>query len=200
LIYLEAITPSEGHTDNKDRVPKMQILQVMRVPDEQITLRYCGAVIDKHEKYNKYLTDGIISPSDAYIIAGNSCKIEQAIVETDIPRILKAVIPVGYDQLTISKAPDSEGSWHRQYRNKISRSNQSIVNTDMFLNRDYEGVSGLLYSKTDLFNKPRNMGDNFIFVHNPLAKNPIPYGYFNFGIEYYIELEPGSFTIHSHKW
>lgn len=199
-IYLEAVTPDEGQEDNRDRVPEMQMMKATRVPDEQITLRYCGAIADKHEKYKKYLSEDIITPSDSYIIAINSCKINQAIMEIEPPRILKAVLPVGYEQVTISKTTGSIVSWNYQYRNNITRSNRSLVNTDIFLNRDYEGLSGILYSRTDLFNKPPIMGDNFIFIHNPLARNPIPCGYFKFGIEYNIELKSDSFSFTSKKW
>jgi type I restriction enzyme S subunit len=199
-IYIEAVTPSEGHEDNVDKVPKMQMMKATRVPDEQITLRYCGVISEKHKKYISYLEKGVITNSDAYIIAVNSCKIEQAIIETDVPRIMKAILPIGYEQVTISRIPGSEASWHHQYRKKISRSKGSSVNTDIFLNQYYEGLSGVIYTRTDLFNRPPLMGDNYIFVHNPLAQNHIPNGFFNFGTEYYIELKPKSFSFHSKKW
>jgi len=199
-IYLEAVTPSEGNESNKDRVPKMPLMKVTRVPDEQITLRYCSVIADKYKKYNTYLNRGIILSSDAYVIALNSCKIDQAIMETDLPRIVKSVLPIGYQQVNISKIPGVEPSWHYQYIDKICRSSSSLVNTDLFLDRDYEGLSGILYSRTDLFNKPPVMGDNFIFIHNPLAKNQIPHGYFKFGTEYSIKVKPKSFSFERKNW
>ena len=62
LIYLEAVTPSEGSEDNKDKVPRMTLNKAMRVPDEQITLRYCSAIKDKYKKYISYMTKGTLHP------------------------------------------------------------------------------------------------------------------------------------------
>ena len=146
------------------------------------------------------LTKGTISSSDAYIIAINSCKIEQAIMEADMPRILKAVLPIGYQQVTISKTPGIEPHWHYQYRDKICRASNSRVNTDFFFNDDYSGLSGVLYSRTSLFNRPPRMGNNFLFIHNPLARNPIPYGFFKLGIEYSVKVEPDSFSLSKKEW
>jgi len=39
-IYLEAVTPSKGIDSNKDRVPKMPLMEAVRVPDKEITLRF----------------------------------------------------------------------------------------------------------------------------------------------------------------
>ncbi|MBN1366513.1 MAG: hypothetical protein JW967_01115 [Dehalococcoidales bacterium] len=197
-IYLEAVTPSEGISDNKDRVHEMPLMTAVKVPDEEITLRYCSAIADKFEKYKSYLKNNSISSNDVYVIALNSCKIKQAIMETDIPRILKAVLPFGDPQVTISKRAGVKPYWSYQYRDKIYRYNTSSVPTDLFLNQNYDGLSGILYSRTDLFNKPKRMGDNFIFIHNPLARNPLPHGYFKFGMEYYINLETNS--LNSKDW
>ncbi len=80
------------------------------------------------------------------------------------------------------------------------RSSGSSIETDLFLNPDYQGLSGIIYSQKDLFNLPSQMGDEFIFVHNPLAKNPIPDEYFKFGVEYVITLAADHFSFNRNYW
>jgi len=204
IIFVEAITPSEGDITNPDKVPGFKFGEATQVPDNQITLRYCGAIADKFMKYKTYLEKGIVSPSDPYIIALNACKIEQAIAdgssEYDIPRIVKSVFPVGNKVAYINKATGSEVPWSYQPRNKVYRSSGSPIQTDLFLNPDYQGLSGIIFSRKDLFNLPGHRGDELIFVRNPLAKNPIPHEFFKFGVEFVITLATDHFSIDRNFW
>jgi len=44
-----------------------------------------------------------------------------------------------------------------------------------------------LYSNVDPVNYPETFGEGFIFIHNPLAKNPLPKNIFKFVKEFWIE-------------
>lgn len=202
-IFLEAITPSEGAIDNPDKVRQLEVntFKATPVPDTEITLRYSSAVADKYKKYLTYLEQGIVSLSDSYVIALNSCKIETAIIDmtgtSDLPRIVKAVLPIGYKEVTISKSSGSTVDWHYQYRPKITRASGSDVPTDLFLRDDYAGISGVLYSHSDIANRH----DDFIFIHNPKStQNAIPHEYFKLGIEYFIELGQQDFSVSWKDW
>lgn len=179
-IFLEAVAPSEGCADNPDKVPKLKSNEATIVPDTEITLRYSGSIADKYKKYHTYLNQSIISPSDSYIIALNSCKIATAVVDkittTDIPRIMKAVLPIGGKQVSVSKLSGPEVNWRYQYRPNLYRKRSgSVVPTDLFLRPEYNGLSGVLYSRSDVANLPNRMGDDLIFIHNPKSiKNEIP--------------------------
>ena len=54
----------------------MPLMKVVRVPDEEITLRYCSAIAEKFIKYKSYLANNIILSNGAYVVALNSCKID----------------------------------------------------------------------------------------------------------------------------
>ena len=199
-IYLEAVAPGEGNQSNKDVVPKMRPGEVVQVASDKILLRYRGAIADKYKKYGHYLDRGTISSCDAYIIALNSFKIEQAVIESDLPRILQAVYPFGDLQANINTKPGGAFSFHYGLRSAIARSGKSLVSTNCFLNHDYDGLSGVLYSRIDLFNKLAGKGDDFIFVHNYFAKNSIPRGYFKFGTEYYVEEHKNRLRLGCKDW
>ena len=77
---------TSGADTNPDRVPDMKLGVVTVVPDDEIVLRYRAAIKEKYDsKYHNYVENGLIMPTDAYVIAINSCKIETAIMETGMP-------------------------------------------------------------------------------------------------------------------
>jgi len=201
---LEAVTPSGGASINPDRVKEMEANTdvAVSVPDIEMILRYVGAILDKYKKYCEYLEQGVISSTDSYIIALNSCKITNAIVDmtipNDLPRIVKAVVPIGYKEVRISSTSSgTTAPWSYQYRPKVYRSSGSSVPTDLFLRDDYEGISGVMYSHSDVANRR----DDFIFIHNPKSiDNAVPSGYFKLGIEFFIKLEQESFSISWKDW
>ena len=46
-------------------------------------------------------------------------------------------------------------------------------------------ISALIYSRADCANRPSRLGDDFICVHNPNARNPLPIGFLGRGLEYF---------------
>ena len=52
------------------------------------------------------------------------------------------------------------------------------------LDKDYKGISGILFSVSDCFWQPKPFGDDFVFVHNHRASNPIAHRYFKIGVEF----------------
>jgi len=187
-IWIEAIAPTSGADVNVDRVPEMKLGVASRVPDEQIILRYSSAIKEKYDnKYNKYVGDGVIASNDAYVIAINGCKIPSAIMELEVPRILKAVFPIGYKQIKIDTKTGIVIDTGYQFRNKIGRSLGSEVRTDIFLNPKYSNLSGVPFpfSLASVRKVPEKMGEDFVFIHNPLATNGIPKGFLKVGREYF---------------
>jgi len=196
-VWIEATTPGEGSERSSDRVPSLIIGQVTEVPDKLITLRYRSAIRDKFDvQYSKWVCDGIISPKDAFIVALNSCKIEQANLEIEPPRIIKAVFPIGFPQVRIDKTSMQIVDTGYQYRPVIQKSSGAEVSTELFTSKSYEQLSGILYSRASIRNWTRNLGEDFILIHNPLAINKIPLGYFKVHREYVArENDDGSYLL-----
>jgi len=58
---------------------------------------------------------------------------------------------------------------------------------NFFEDETHNGISAVIYCNAHLINSPlvpTKMGENFVVVHNPLAKNPLPTGFFPFGEEW----------------
>lgn len=178
-IWIEAIAPSSGAVENPDRVPGLKDDgTAQNVPNDQIILRFRHAIAEKfNNKFKKYLSDSVIDSSDPYIIAINSCKIfEAGIADTYPPRIIKAVFPIGDQQLKINRDTKSVVGSGFQFRPAIKRTSGTSISTDLFIDRTYECLSGILLSHASAINLIKPLGSDFIFIHNPLAKNPAPRG------------------------
>lgn len=200
-IWIEAIAVTSGAENNPDQVPSLQIGEPTQVPEEQIVLRYGSAISEKFEnKYYKYRDNGVILPADAYVIAINSCKIEAAQMESAPPKILKAVFPIGHRQITIDKK--SKKIVHNGFepRNSIKRAKGAEVATDLFLNPKYENLSGIIYSRVGIRKIPERIGEDFVFIHNPLAKNRISHGFLKVGTEYIAYEKANSYEIQPTSW
>ena len=55
------------------------------------------------------------------------------------------------------------------------------------MNSEYANLSGVLYSNVSVRTYPfaKRMGEDFVFIHNPLAtNNRLPYGFLKVGREY----------------
>jgi hypothetical protein len=192
-IWIEAIAPTSGDQSSNDRVPELVITNpptTQEVPDKQIILRYSSAIAEKYCKYFKYLNDGIISDNDFYIIAIYGGQITCSGIERELPRIVRSVLPFGWGQIIFDKRSGQKISEGYQYRERISKTSGSPVRTDIFLDTHYRHINAILFSNYNVWdctNQMNSMGDDFIFVHNPLA-HPLPDNFLNFGQHWKTEL------------
>ena len=203
-IWIEAIAPGPGAPCSADRVPDIVLISesgiAQSVPDEQIVIRYCGAIKEKFRKYSEYLSNGIIGSSDPYVIAINSGTIRLARPELNIPRIVKAVFPIGHLQVTMSRETGEVVDTGYQARTEIPKASGAAVETTIFIDPGFAGISAVLYSPIDAVNQTERMGDDFVFVHNPLASNPIPRDLIRMGIEYWAEDRGENYELCDKNW
>ena len=183
IIWIEAIAPTSGSQSSNDKVPERVITNpptAQEVPDKQIILRYRSAIHDKYDnKYFDYLSSGIITEKDYYVIAINGCRIPSSEIDRYPPRIARSVLPVGWPQVTIDTASMQKISDGYQYRPRINKASGSPVRTDIFLDSYYQHINAVLFSNVDVFKTTKPMGDDFKIVHNPLSK-PLPSDFLNF--------------------
>lgn len=185
-IWIEAVAPKAG--EGNDAVTELQAQTIRRVPDDQIKLRYRSAIEEKYnKKYKKYLLDRIVQPNDCYIIAINGSAIPSARREMEIPRIIRSVLPFGNETLIINVEEHEVLDRFYLHQDKVSKVSGSLVSTDIFLNNQYDGISAVLYSCVDALNHPQEFGDDFVLLHNPLAKNKLERGLLKLGREYWVE-------------
>lgn len=182
-IWVEAVTASAGYGEDRVPLPELDSEMFLLVPEERIVLRYATAIDAKHKKYIQYRNDNIIGEAEPYVIAVNGNKVPYS-TDDEIPYIIQAVLPFGLPTVQINwDAPDQSIHGY-EYRPKIKKIKGCDVPTDIFLRKEYEGISGVIFSNVGIRNFHSKMGNDFIFVHNPLALNQLPEGWLKVGYEY----------------
>jgi hypothetical protein len=86
------------------------------------------------------------------------------------------------------------------HRDNIKKKNGVEISTDIFLKSEYEGLSAVLYSNVSFGRRPTKMGEDYILVHNPKAKNPCPHGLLGIGTEYTVELSTDKIELFKKNW
>jgi hypothetical protein len=167
---------------------------------------------DRKGKHHRgYREKGIIRDTDPYVIALNTYKTSFAQFDHQhtaghIPLIAKALF--GYGEtvfLTLfprdgRSRPVSSDRWDHIYRSQRQVRADKIVPTNIFFQDEYSGISAVIVSKEGFWSWghriPVPLSENFIVVHNPLARNTLPNGWLKSGHEIWIEQG----QLHKRSW
>jgi hypothetical protein len=165
-IYVEAIAPKEGVTE--DKLPEMSWGYDLTLPENKFLFRTSGAFIEKHRKYKSYIKNNTIFEKDIYIIAISACNLGEygSLMDFPCPALFKFLVGVGNQVLSPKGA-------FVEYRPQIMKGDIPIE-MNYFLKNKYNGISAVLYSNTNILGYPDNPEKTFIILKNPLAKNPLP--------------------------
>ena len=98
-----------------------------------------------------------------------------------------AYLPFGHPTVELDKKTGKVVDSYFAYRDKVIKKGGAAVPTDPFLDPKYEGITGVLHSAVDPVNRPPEMGGDFWFLHNPLARIPFRESPFHFFRQYFYE-------------
>jgi hypothetical protein len=186
-IWVEAIAVGPGEGVDRVPSPDPEDEKCFLVPEHKIVQRYTAALESKYERYCSYRDKGIIAESEPYVVAVNGRKAHWFSADDEIPYLVQAVLPIGLPVHWVNlDDPKNSGSGY-DHRSVIKRASGSSVPTDTFLQPGHEGLSGMLGSGVGIGTYPPEMGADFVFVHNSLARNKLPAGWLNRGREYRVE-------------
>ncbi len=186
-MYVEAIAPQA--TDDLLANYEASVKFGSSLPDEEIVLRYTGAIEEKMRKFASYLSKGIVRPQDAYVIAISGANIPQSSIEAwPFPRILKPLFAIGEPYLTIPIGGDGESTTGVHRREERRTANGGPVSCTIFSPNGHRNLSAVIFAPWDIKNRPesygRPPGDDFLVIHNPNALNPMPEGTLPRGCEW----------------
>jgi len=188
-LWIEATAPDAGIGD--DAVPGYSrsddSVEWIRVPEEQIILRLTNSFYEKCKSYEGYVSSGFISKNDAFVIAINGFNVPYILSDTEIPYIIKSVLPFGDLAITFDISDMKPIDEFYEHRDNIQKKSGASVPTKAFQNPANDFVSGLLFSTAELWNLPSYLGFDFRFLHNPLAKQPLDKEWIGRGREYWVE-------------
>ncbi|HZF12201.1 MAG TPA: hypothetical protein VFE33_25725 [Thermoanaerobaculia bacterium] len=184
-IWVEAVAVSPG--TGPDAVQEATPGVAQDVPDDPIKLRLLNAFDEKYRKHSAYLKKGVVCPSDPYVIAINAAMVPSAMLEREVPRIVRSLLPFGHSVIHLDRESlKAVGSGHR-YQGTVTKLSGAEIPTDAFLNSTFGSVSAVLYSWVDAFNHPDELGADLLLLHNPLALNSLDLGFLRRGHEFWVE-------------
>jgi type I restriction enzyme S subunit len=183
--WIEAVLASPG--TGADAVQEPEPGKAGWVPTDAIKLRLLNAIDAKLCQYKKYQRDGIVRAGDRYVIAVGTAAIYLARLGQTIPYIVCAVLPFGPEQVHIDRESLEIVGESFAYQPTIAKQSGTEVPTTLFQDAQSAPISALLYAWTDEGNRAAVPGHEFVTIHNPLAANPLPRGFFPFGREYWFE-------------
>ncbi|CAK8722226.1 MAG: hypothetical protein CDV28_11639 [Candidatus Electronema aureum] len=186
-VWVEAIAVTAG--DGNDAVPANVCGQASPVPDEQIRLRLTSAFKEKFEKYQKYITNGIVSDNDQFIIAINAAIVPSARLERELPFIVRCLLPFGHELLEINQQTMKAVNRTHTYQGEINKKSGTKIPVTIFQQEKYEGISAVIYSCSDVSYNNVILGDDIVVVHNPLARNQLPHDFIKRGSEFFVNCQ-----------
>jgi len=169
--WVEAIAPGPG--EENDRVPDNLADLGFRVPTEKILLRYTSALRAKRDKLLQDQRKGIVSTDDAYILALNCRNIHHAWFGGVIPYVLQAYLPFGPLSMMLDLSSGKAIGRSFERRKSVSKQSGASVATTAFLDPAYSGISAVIHSSVNAANAPVVIGEDFLVLHNPLARRPL---------------------------
>ena len=174
--WIEGVAPTAG--DGPDAV---QVRKIDTLPEEKIILRFLSSIENKMAQYRDWLSKGIVSQSEPFIIAGNGGKIPLAYLHLkgEPSFIEKAVFPIGNRQFHLALNSGEIINESYAKRESILKTSGTEIPTTLFIDNDYQGITAVMFSPHWIADSWNRYGSDIETVHNFSAKNPIPLGIFN---------------------
>ncbi len=153
---------------------------------DPVVLRLRSVIQDKSLKISSYIADGLIKTGDATIIAISGVLLPHRFSGRFPAEIVRAVYPVDNPTVDINRTTGVAGEPYLEYRDRIKKKMGAEVATDIFLDPGFAHISAVLYGEADWVYPTKDAGGDFNVVHNPIAKSPLPDGWFPRGHEYWL--------------
>ncbi len=187
VVYVEAAVPIAG--SGADKVPEPEPGKFVRVPEDQIVLRFRNTIAEKLNQYKRALAKNVVDKDFSYVVAISSSALPRAFPpgSRDMPFIVKSVYPIGNLMLSIDIDSNTYDEVRYGNRFEIQKRSGSAVDTDVFLNQDYSMISAILYTHKTLLDQTGEVSENLILIHNFCAENPLPRGWLGIKRECWVE-------------
>lgn len=185
-VWIEATSPGEGV--GMDSVPTLEEHSgFVPVPEAKVILRYTNAISEKKGRLDHYIDEGIVGSKDPFVIAINAARIQMSLLDGPMPAILKAVYPIGEHEVIIDKEKMEVTEERYATRRAIFKASGSPISTQSFIDPSYSGISGVLYGRRPIAVPSGEAGEEFLYVHNHVADNPMELEWLGEGKECWIE-------------
>jgi len=191
-IWVGVIAPSPGDEDNLDKVLDLFASGADSETRRKIELRIASALKTKADKFARYREKGIIGPNDSCVVA---IAASQFALDADaesgagLPLPVTSIFPFGEEVVTIDLETAEFASLSHKYSGEIERAKKEgkkpeAVPRTAFQHEYFSGIDGLIWSRRSTGNFLGNT-DDLVYVHNQLAKRPLPKRWLNWSEEHF---------------
>lgn len=184
-VWIEAVTPQAG--GGPDALTEPEIGTVFDVPIEAFILRLRNSIHNKLIAIDQYILNGTIPHSEPIVIAISGARLPFRFTEGPTPNIVLAVFGVGNVVLELDPATMKHLGTSLEHRDHVLKKSNKVVSADLFLRKEYEHISAILYSASDCVNHPPQPGRDFILAHNPNALVRLPESWLAAADQFWIE-------------
>lgn len=173
-IWIEAVSPEQGHANNPDRVadwPAEEARIDVGEQRRQVELRITTALSSKIEKFQGYRDDGIVDERDSCIVAISAGQFALQAVHGGLPPPVTSVYPFGQEQVHFDPDASTFNSVF-DFAPLIRRVAGQAVDRTAFQDPENALISGLIWSQRSIGNFLAQP-DDFVFVQNQVGARPI---------------------------
>jgi hypothetical protein len=173
-IWIEAVSPDQGHEDNPDRVGDWPAdEQRIDVEEERrrVELRITTALNSKIEKFKRYRADGIVDERDSCIVAISGGQFPLQAIQFGLPPPVTSVYPLGRERVSFDPQALSFSSVF-DFAPQIERMRGRPVGRAAFQDPENSVITGVIWSRRSIGNF-LGQPDDFMFVQNKVGSRPI---------------------------
>lgn len=194
--WLEVVKATNGNSGlNPDTIAAIDMKNYQGYPEDKIILRLTSAIQTKWDKIQEDIDKLLIEPNQPIVICISGAELHEPYQmhhSGGYPQIVKAVFPVGDTTFWLSTDTKKIVSKNVNYKNTVNKSKGGPIHTEYFTDPKYSCISAVIYSSANatgpIATESEKRGCDFFTVHNPLATNPLPPGFVNCGIEYFVDI------------
>jgi len=185
-IWIEAVSPDQGHQDNPDRVANLPEDGRIDAEDERrrVELRITTALVSKIEKFRAYRDAGIVDDRDSCLVAISGGQFALQAVHPGLPPPVTAVFPFGREQVHFDPQARCFNSSF-DVAPLIERARGRAIERTALQDSANALISGLIWSQRSIGNF-MGQPDDFVFVQSQVGARPIRRAWLKWSEAYFI--------------
>lgn len=185
-IWIEAVSPDQGHQDNLDKVSNLPEDGRVDAEDERrrVELRITAALASKIDKFRTYRDAGIIDERDSCVVAISGGQFALQAIHLGLPPPVTSVYPFGGEQVVFNPQARRFNSVFG-VAPEIVRGVGPAVQRTAFQEPANALISGLIWSRRSIGNF-LGQPDDFVFVQSQVGKRPVRRAWLKWAEAYFV--------------
>lgn len=193
-VDIECISATKGQIGAADSLPEEVRGLAQEEVERRTTLRLTSALKEKRDQRIRHIESGETTDDIPYVVAINASELGVKF-GPEHREVLRALFPIGQEYEIVDFHTGVVKSITFDFEGAIRKANNAKVPKTAFIDSDYSLVSEVVFSAKDYVNLPEEFGSEMVFIHNPMAANPLTKGFFGFGEECWGEINSGECVL-----